>query len=160
MEQSIWELAPQALSLMIVSTPPTTMIAHMISLELTKEALRLGRLSIPDKKKETPVEASEKNKRKLSEFQGGDRADNKDEVKKGSEYMGKLPQCDKCRRHHTRRCKKEKCDNCGKVGHSRKTCWHETKCGKKSKGCYNCGDMGHFRKDCPRKIKPNRGKNV
>ena len=39
-------------------------------------------------------------------------SDNK--AKKRKEYMGKLPKCDRCRRHHTGRCKNGKCDNCGR----------------------------------------------
>ncbi|XP_035840386.1 uncharacterized protein LOC118487551 [Helianthus annuus] len=65
--QFIWELAPQVLSLMTTSTPPTTIAASKMGLALATEALRLEKLTNPTKKKETQVESSGKNKRKLTE---------------------------------------------------------------------------------------------
>ncbi|XP_021975334.1 uncharacterized protein LOC110870461 [Helianthus annuus] len=147
MEQSIWELTPQALSLMMASTPPSPMIAHVTGLELTKEAFRLVKLSIPDEKKETTMETSGKNKRKLGKSQGGDQAKERRRAKKGKMYLGNLPKCEVCQRHHKGKCNNRKCDHCGNRGHDRETCWQEAKRGKE--GC-NCGGMGHLGKDCPR----------
>ena len=73
LEQFIWELAPQVLSLMTASTPPTTIVASKMGLALVTEAIRLEKLANPDK--ETQVESSGKNKRKLTE----DTQTNKDE---------------------------------------------------------------------------------
>ncbi|XP_035830074.1 cold shock protein 1-like [Helianthus annuus] len=183
MEQFIWGLAPQALSLMTASTPPTTIDVSIMSLALAKEALRLERLSTPNEKIETQMESTGKNKRKLIAFQGGVRANNKNKAKKGKEYMGKLPKCEKCRRHHTGQCRNEKCDNCGRVGHCKEMCWRRTRRGnqgqvgsrkhgvnndnsdyrgrngdnqERRQGCFNYGDVGHLRKDCPREIKQDR----
>ncbi|XP_021975532.1 N66 matrix protein-like [Helianthus annuus] len=42
---------------------------------------------------------------------------------KGKGYMGTLPKCDVCQYHHAGQCRVRKCESCGKVGHSKETCW-------------------------------------
>ena len=163
-ERFIWGLAPQIMSMVTTSKPATITEAINLSVVLTEEAIRMNKFSTSEEKKETHVESSGDNKRKLANFKQGTQMSSDNKAKKRKEYMGKLPKCDRCRRHHTGRCKNGKCDNCGKVGHNRETCWSETKRGKKGKGkdkgCYTCGDMRHFRKDCPREIKQNHWKDV
>ncbi|KAJ0693671.1 putative transcription factor interactor and regulator CCHC(Zn) family [Helianthus annuus] len=163
-ERFIWGLAPQIMSMVTTSKPATITEAINLSVALTEEAIRMNKFSTSEEKKETHVESSGDNKRKLANFKQGTQSSSNNKAKKRKEYMGKLPKCDRCRRHHTRRCKNGKCDNCGKVGHNRETCWREMKRGKKGKGkdkgCYNCGDMRHYRKDCPKEIRQNYGKDV
>ncbi|XP_035840234.1 cold shock protein 1-like [Helianthus annuus] len=131
----IWGLAPQILSKVTASKPPTITDAIDLSVALIEEAVRLGKFSISEEKKETHVEPSRDNKRKYG-----------------------------------------KCDNCGKVGHVKETCWHDTGRGNggqdgsgnrggnndnnhqggngndqgHGQGCFNCGDIGHFKKYCPK----------
>ncbi|XP_021985939.1 cold shock domain-containing protein 3-like [Helianthus annuus] len=137
-ERFIWGLAPQILSMVTTSKPPTITEAIDLSVALTEEAVRLGKFSISKEKKETPVEPSGDNKRKFANFKKGTRAKSNNNAKKGKEN-GKR-------------------DNCGKVGHCKETCWHGTGRGKGGQGCYKCGDVGQFRKDCPREIKQDRGR--
>ncbi|XP_021971378.1 uncharacterized protein LOC110866540 [Helianthus annuus] len=125
-----------------------------LSVALTEEAIRLGKFSISEtKKKETHVESSGENKRKFTNFKKGTRANHNNKTDKGRRYG--------------------KCDNCGKVGHDKETCWRGTGRGNggqdgsgnrggnnynnnyqggngddqgRGQGCFNCGDVGHLRK--------------
>ncbi|KAF5755900.1 putative nucleotidyltransferase, Ribonuclease H [Helianthus annuus] len=129
----IWELAPQVLSLMTASTPPTTMAASKMGLALVTEVIRLEKLANPDK--ETHVESSGGNKRKFSNFkQGTSGVVKKGESsapaqitagsgKKGKGYMGTQPKCNTCQRHHSGRCSLKVCEACGKPGHLKDSCW-------------------------------------
>ncbi|KAJ0433172.1 putative transcription factor interactor and regulator CCHC(Zn) family [Helianthus annuus] len=131
----IWELAPQVLSLMTASTPPTTMAASKMGLALVTEVIRLEKLAKPDK--ETHVESSGGNKRKFSNFkQGTSGVVKKGESsapaqvtagsgKKGKGYMGTQPKCNTCQRHHSGRCSLKVCEACGKPGHLKDSCWKQ-----------------------------------
>ncbi|XP_021971689.1 uncharacterized protein LOC110866845 [Helianthus annuus] len=129
-ERFIWGLAPQIMSLVTTSKPATITEAIDLSVSLTEEAIRLNKFSISDqKKKETHVESLGENKRKFSNFKKGTSSTNKkDETNapakaKGKGYMGTLPKCDACQLHHNGRCRAGKCESCGRVGHSKETCW-------------------------------------
>ncbi|MFS8026398.1 putative transcription factor interactor and regulator CCHC(Zn) family [Helianthus anomalus] len=128
-ERFIGGLAPQILSLMTTSKPPTITEAIDISVALTEEAVRLGKFSTSGENKETPVESSGDNKRMLANFKKVTRVSNKKKAKKGKDYMGILPKCDNCLRYHVGRCKYGKCDNCGKRGHPKETCRQDTERG-------------------------------
>ena len=130
-ERFIGGLAPQILSLVTTAKPPTIIEAIDMSVALTEEAVRLGKFSIMEEKKETPVELSEDNKRKLANFKKVTRASNKKKAKKGKDYMGILPKCDNCLRYHAGRCQYGKCDNCGKRGHPNETCRQGMESGNK-----------------------------
>ncbi|XP_035834297.1 N66 matrix protein-like [Helianthus annuus] len=125
-----------------ISKPPMITEAIDLSVALTEEAIRLNKFSTSDgKKKETRVESSGENKRKFSNFKKGTQGSNSinkkrdanppAEVKtgvassenKGKGYMGTLPKCDVCMLHHVGPCRYRKCENCGRNGHSKETCW-------------------------------------
>ncbi|XP_022042374.1 N66 matrix protein-like [Helianthus annuus] len=93
-------------------------------------------------KKETHVESSGENKRKFSNFKKGTQGNNNSGNKKrdanppaevrtgaataegkGKGYLGTVPKCDVCQFHHVGQCRFRKCENCGKNGHSKETCW-------------------------------------
>ena len=125
-ERFIGGLAPQILSLVTTSKPSTITEAINTSVALTEEAIRLGKFSTTDEKKETPIESSGDNKRKIANFKKITQASNKKKAKKGKGYMGILPKCDNCLRYHVGRCKYGKCDSCGKRGHPKETCRQDT----------------------------------
>ncbi|MFS7929781.1 putative transcription factor interactor and regulator CCHC(Zn) family [Helianthus anomalus] len=144
-ERFIWGLAPEILSMVTSSKPPTISEAIDLAVALTEEALRLDKFSKPgSNKKETHVESSSGNKRKFSNLKKGTQANNDNwnankrrEVNptrgtkaygatneaSGKGYLGSKPKCDKCKFHHNGRCPRAKCDKCGKEGHNKETCW-------------------------------------
>ncbi|GJV15349.1 putative reverse transcriptase domain-containing protein [Tanacetum coccineum] len=74
--------------------------------------------------------------------------------KKG--YAGTLPNCIKCKIHHTGPCP-VRCKNCKKVGHMPKDCWSPIAATKQrtlvanrkaTVTCYECGKQGHYKSDC------------
>ncbi|XP_022003354.1 cold shock domain-containing protein 3-like [Helianthus annuus] len=142
--------------------PPTFIDAIDLSVALTKEAIRLGKFSTSEEKKETHARSSGKNKRKLTDFQKGTWANNNNNAKKGKGYMGNLPKCDNCWRHHTGRFRYEKCDICGKVGHAKETCWNDVGHGNEGRSlrpkCDRCGKEGHSKDACWAKY-PKQGGN-
>ncbi|XP_022032254.1 uncharacterized protein LOC110933332 [Helianthus annuus] len=156
-ERFIGGLAPQILSLVTTSKPSTITDAIDLSMALTEEAVRLGKFSTTEEKKEIHVELSGDNKRKFANFKKGTRVNSKNRAKKGKEY-GKY-------------------ENCGKVGHVKETCRQGTERGnggqdgsknlegnndnndyqgrkgdkrKRAQGCFNCGSKKHFRRYCPK----------
>ncbi|KAM0009604.1 putative transcription factor interactor and regulator CCHC(Zn) family [Helianthus debilis subsp. tardiflorus] len=176
-ERFIWGLAPQIMSMVTASKPATITEAINLSVALTEEAIRMNKFSTSEEKKETHVESSGNNKRKLANFKQGTQSSSDDKAKKRNEYTGILPKCDNCRRHHNGRCRYGKFGNCGKVGHVKETCRQGTKHGNRGQdgngnrggnndddnyqgrdgddqgcgqACFNCGDVGHFRKYCPK----------
>ncbi|GJV09560.1 reverse transcriptase domain-containing protein [Tanacetum coccineum] len=73
--------------------------------------------------------------------------------KKG--YAGTLPNCIKCKLHHTRPCP-VRCENCKKVGHMPKDCWSPLAATRQRTPmanqkaivtCYKCGKQGHYKSD-------------
>ncbi|KAJ0796101.1 putative transcription factor interactor and regulator CCHC(Zn) family [Helianthus annuus] len=144
-ERFIWGLAPQILSMVTASKPPTISEAIDMGVALTEEALRMGKfLKSETNKKETRVESSGDNKRKFSKLKKGTQAshDNSPANKRreanpplgtkaygatnetsGKGYLGTKPRCDRCKFHHDGRCPRPKCDKCGKEGHNKETCW-------------------------------------
>ncbi|XP_035838849.1 uncharacterized protein LOC118486478 [Helianthus annuus] len=76
-ERFIWGLAPEILSMVTSSKPPTISEAIDLAVALTEEALRLDKFSKPgSNKKETHVESSSGNKRKFSNLKKGTQANN------------------------------------------------------------------------------------
>ncbi|XP_022030775.1 cold shock domain-containing protein 3-like [Helianthus annuus] len=89
-------------------------------------------------------------------------------------YLGTLPVCNNCKRHHEGVCRIPKCDKCGKLGHHTEDCWGKGKNGngnrngasnrndgngngngngngaRKNHGCFSCGSKDHYMKDCPK----------
>ncbi|GKE64387.1 putative reverse transcriptase domain-containing protein [Tanacetum coccineum] len=74
-------------------------------------------------------------------------------------YVGKLPYCGKCGRHHTDACPPT-CHNCGRAGHKVKDCRAQprpaSQRGPRSQGgqgsdvtCFGCGEKGHYKNKCP-----------
>ncbi|KAF5796462.1 putative transcription factor interactor and regulator CCHC(Zn) family [Helianthus annuus] len=148
-ERFIWGLAPQIMSMVTTSKPATITEAIDLSVALTEEAIRLNKFSnVEPKKKETHVESSGENKRKFSNFkQGTSGVGKKGESstpvqaatgagKKGKGYMGSLPKCNTCQRHHSGRCGPKVCESCGKVGHLKDSCWASASRGGQG-GCGN-----------------------
>ncbi|KAJ0616592.1 putative transcription factor interactor and regulator CCHC(Zn) family [Helianthus annuus] len=82
-------------------------------------------------------------------------------------YQGNHPWCNRCSKHHSGRCRKDRCQRCHKVGHEAKDCrsarsanqnqqlpppapqnpQQQPQCG--NRGCFQCGAEGHFNCDCP-----------
>ncbi|KAJ0555532.1 putative transcription factor interactor and regulator CCHC(Zn) family [Helianthus annuus] len=132
----IWGLAPQIMSMVTTSKPPTITEAIDLSVALTEEAIRLNKFSISDQKnKGTHVESLGENKWKFSNFKQGTNSSNKNgetsaparaktgAENKGKGYMGILPNCDVYQYHHSGQCRLRRCESCGKEGHSKNTCW-------------------------------------
>ncbi|XP_035832884.1 N66 matrix protein-like [Helianthus annuus] len=142
---------------MVTTSKPSTITEAIdLSVALIEEAIRLNKFSVSEpKKKETHVESSGENKRKFSNFKKSSSASKKRdtnppaEVKTGSEqkgkgYMGTLPKCDLCQHHHTGRCILSKCESCGRMGHSKDTCWAGTgRGGQRGSGNNNRGGNGN-----------------
>ncbi|XP_035832797.1 proline-rich protein 36-like [Helianthus annuus] len=99
-----------------VPVPPILPITEAIDLSvaLTEEVIRLNKFSNSEqKKKETHVESSGENKTKFSNFKQGTSNVNKKgkactparaatgAENKGNGYMGTLPKCNTCQRHHS-----------------------------------------------------------
>ncbi|XP_021986348.1 N66 matrix protein-like [Helianthus annuus] len=116
---------------MVTTSKPSTITEEIdLSVALTEEDIWLNKFSVSEpKKKETHVESSGENKRKFSNFkQGTSISDKKGETSaqakaKGKGYMGTLHKCNACQLHHEGRCKSLKCESCGRMGHSKETCW-------------------------------------
>ncbi|KAJ0588955.1 putative nucleotidyltransferase, Ribonuclease H [Helianthus annuus] len=155
-ERFIWGLAPQIMSMVTTSKPATITEAIDLSVALTEEAIRLNKFSVSEpKKKETHVKSSGENKRKFSNFKQGTGSASKKrdtnppaEVKTGGEnkgkgYMGTLPKCDTCQRHHSGQCRLRKCESCGKNDHSKDTCWAGTGAGRGGNRGYGNGNGNH-----------------
>ncbi|KAM0037110.1 putative nucleotidyltransferase, Ribonuclease H [Helianthus debilis subsp. tardiflorus] len=136
-ERFIWGLAPQIMSMVTTSKPPTITEAIDLSVALTEEAIRLNKFSNSEpKKKEAHVESSpSENKRKFSNFKKGTSSVSKREggsaparagngsENRGRGYMGTLPKCGTCQFHHPGPCRLRRCESCGRTGHSKETCW-------------------------------------
>ncbi|KAJ9547871.1 hypothetical protein OSB04_020414 [Centaurea solstitialis] len=58
-------------------------------------------------------------------------------------YLGSLPKCNNCNRHHFGVC--FQCTRCNQLGHTTRYC---KKDGRKK--CFECGNLAHFRDRCPR----------
>ncbi|XP_022024248.1 trihydrophobin-like [Helianthus annuus] len=139
---------------MVTTLKPTTITEAIdLSVALIEEAIRLNKFLISDqKKKESHVESSGENKRKFSNFKKGTSSANKKkdvnlpaEVKTGAEnkgkgYMGTLIKCDVCQYHLAGQCRVSKCESCGKVGHSKETCWAGTGRGNGGQRGYSNGN--------------------
>ncbi|KAJ0653066.1 putative transcription factor interactor and regulator CCHC(Zn) family [Helianthus annuus] len=181
-ERFIWGLAPQILSMVTASKPPTIIEAIDLSVTLTEEALRMGNFSGSEaNKKETHAECSGNKKRKSSNLKigtqvsyGSFKANKRREVNLprgrkaygatnkagGKVYLRTKPRCEECNFHHEGQCLRPKCGRCGKEGHSKDACWVKYPDGRdngKVPGCYRCGEVGHFRKDFPRKNQTRKG---
>ncbi|GJW47001.1 reverse transcriptase domain-containing protein [Tanacetum coccineum] len=85
-------------------------------------------------------------------------------------YVGKLPYCGKCGRHHTDACPPT-CHNCGRAGHKVKDCRAPprpaSQRGPGSQGgqgsdvtCFGCGEKGHYKNKCPNNGSQGRGNQI
>ncbi|GJR13230.1 reverse transcriptase domain-containing protein [Tanacetum coccineum] len=82
--------------------------------------------------------------------------------KKG--YVGTLPNCNRCKLHHTGQCTM-KCKNGKRVGHMTRNCKNYIPIKtqrllvakqKTTVTCLGCGAQGHFKSDCPKLRTQNR----
>ncbi|XP_035846417.1 uncharacterized protein LOC118492468 [Helianthus annuus] len=134
-ERFIWGLAPQIMSTVTTSKPATITEAIDLSVALTEEAIR----KFSNFKKGTSSANKKKDVNPPVEVKTG--AENK-----GKGYMGTLPKCNACQLNHNGRCRAEKCESCGKVGHSKETCLVGTGRGSQrgyGNGSNNCGGNGY-----------------
>ncbi|GJX67930.1 reverse transcriptase domain-containing protein [Tanacetum coccineum] len=85
-------------------------------------------------------------------------------------YVGKLPYCGKCGRHHTDTCPPT-CHNCGRARHKVKDCRAPprpaSQKGLGSQGgkgsdvtCFRCGEKGHYKNKCPNNGSQGRGNQI
>ncbi|GJX85952.1 putative reverse transcriptase domain-containing protein [Tanacetum coccineum] len=85
-------------------------------------------------------------------------------------YVGKLPYCGKCGRHHTDACPPT-CHNCGRAVHKVKDCRAPprpaSQRGPGSQGghvsdvtCFGCGEKGHYKNKCPNNGSQGRGNQI
>ncbi|XP_021991411.1 probable ATP-dependent RNA helicase vasa-like [Helianthus annuus] len=56
--------------------------------------------------------------------------------------MGTLPKCDIYQLRHVGRCRYGKCETCGKIGHSKETCWYGAGRGNGRRGGNGNGNRG------------------
>ncbi|XP_021980714.1 uncharacterized protein LOC110876863 [Helianthus annuus] len=131
-ERFIGGLAPQILILVTTSKPKTINEAIDLSVTLTEEAVRLGKFSNSEEKKETRGESPGENKRKFTNFQKVTRADNNKNAKKERGYTGQ--------------------DGSGNLGGNNDDNNYQGRDDDdqgRGQAYFNCGDVGHFRKYCP-----------
>ncbi|GJS68526.1 putative nucleotidyltransferase, ribonuclease H [Tanacetum coccineum] len=85
-------------------------------------------------------------------------------------YVGKLPYCGKCRRHHIDACPPT-CHNYGRARHKVKDCrappHPASQRGPGSQGgqgsdvtCFGCGEKGHYKNKCPNNGSQGRGNQI
>ncbi|GKD82117.1 reverse transcriptase domain-containing protein, partial [Tanacetum coccineum] len=85
-------------------------------------------------------------------------------------YVGKLPYCGKCGRHHTDACPLT-CHNCRRAGHKVKDCRAPprpvSQRGPGSQGgqgsdvtCFRCSEKGHYKNKCPNNGSQGRGNQI
>ncbi|GJV38574.1 reverse transcriptase domain-containing protein [Tanacetum coccineum] len=100
----------------------------------------------------TPVAKNANNKRKW----GTDYGKNTERQQNKKGYARTLPNCIKCKLHHTEPCP-VRCENCKKVGHMPKDCWSPIAATrqrtpvanqKATVTCYMCGKQGNYKSDC------------
>lgn len=72
-------------------------------------------------------------------------------------YVGNLPKCKRCQRHHNPGPCPAQCGNCKKIGHSTKDCRLPAENQRTPGTCFGCGGRGHFKNDCPKKKNQGTG---
>lgn len=72
-------------------------------------------------------------------------------LKEKNDYLGILPKCDRCQKHHNPGRCPDLCGNCKKLGHHTKDCRLPIVGDNQrpSIACFECGIVGHFRSKCP-----------
>ncbi|XP_021985984.1 uncharacterized protein LOC110882215 [Helianthus annuus] len=131
-ERFIWGLVPQILSMVTTSKPPTITDAIDLSVALTKEAVRLGKFSISEKKKETHVESSGENRRKFTNFKKDTQETCWHGTGRGNGGHDGIENRGGNNDNDNNNYQGGNGDDQGR-----------------GQGCFNCSDVGHFRKYCP-----------
>ncbi|KAI3797453.1 hypothetical protein L1987_32710 [Smallanthus sonchifolius] len=178
-ELYIGGLVPQIQSMVTSSNPTTIQQTIRLAHKLTDQAVTQG--TLPPRK--STSKSTDHNKRK---FDNSSNSNNKGyqqnqphqqqrkfEPAKNfnqstsfgqsqSGYAGKYPKCNKCGYHHIGTCDKQRCQRCGKMGHTVKDCRVDLQKQPfqqpgSTKGCFECGKEGHFRKDCSQLKKGGNG---
>ncbi|KAF5819640.1 putative transcription factor interactor and regulator CCHC(Zn) family [Helianthus annuus] len=195
-ERYIWGLAPGFRGMVTSAKPQTITEVVTLAVSLTKDCVRMKKLSLNSTENtETHAESSGDKKRKhanLNQATRNNKGSNKkrdpnlpqeakslaamnDAPAKG--YLGILPKCNRCKRHHEGVCRVPKCDKCGKLGHRTEDYWgkgnkngngNRTGAGNnggngngegnrngneagRNQGCFSCGSNDHFMKNCPKR---------
>ncbi|KAJ0782008.1 putative transcription factor interactor and regulator CCHC(Zn) family [Helianthus annuus] len=121
-------LVPEIQSLMTTANLGTIQQVTRLAHRLTDQAVEQNKL--PKRAESDTARASRDNKRKWDENQGtglilddyywhGQQFTSNHGQRR---YLGIHPWCNHCNRHHSGRCRKERCQRCLKIGHEAKDC--------------------------------------
>ncbi|KAJ0502655.1 putative transcription factor interactor and regulator CCHC(Zn) family [Helianthus annuus] len=84
------------------------------------------------------------------------------ELPKSGGYLGNIPKCRKCQRHHSGSCAESCCHPCKKLGHMARDCRSPYPANRNQRQhqqgnerCYQCGAESHFKRNCPQ-MRQNR----
>ncbi|KAJ0748572.1 putative nucleotidyltransferase, Ribonuclease H [Helianthus annuus] len=108
---------------------------------------------------------SQAQQRKTNDYQSPNQQSSGSQGQGG--YRGIHPWCSRCNKHHSGRCRRERCQRCLKMGHEAKDCRSSRPANQNqqlpppapqnqqqqpqrgNRGCFQCGAEGHYKRDCP-----------
>ncbi|KAM0052044.1 putative nucleotidyltransferase, Hydrolase [Helianthus debilis subsp. tardiflorus] len=117
---------------------------------------------------------SQTQQRRTNDYQSSNQQSSGSQGQSG--YRGIHPWCNRCNKHHSGRCRRERCQRCLKPGHEAKDCrssrpvnqnqqlpppapQHQQQQSQRgNRGCFKCGAEGHYKRDCPQ-LNQNQNRN-
>ncbi|XP_024962510.1 uncharacterized protein LOC112502744 [Cynara cardunculus var. scolymus] len=148
-DRYILGLAPEIRGMVTSANPATIQSAVVLASRLTNDAVRAGavvKVNVGGKRKSEDQlgrktsGSSKRSSQLVRNF--GVRAQGQ------GTYMGSLPKCNKCNRHHRGTCLR--CAKCNQLGHTAQYCRKEGETHSERKRCFECGSQDHFRDRCPK----------